>query len=196
MAQDALGASAKMVDCVGSSDAFVPTSDKGLVHFCNARERSPARADNVFVPEMGVGYEEHRHSKSPRKTPPRLTGKPSGRNARKNSRELSRNLITPFGSQNCSRTGPGLQPLVFCIVVAHGPSRMNSPAALVFCVRIAGDLTKMRLIARLRVDKSLIFRDKTTKEATPSTAAPPLQEARSWLTRAAETYLTDFIASK
>lgn len=75
---------AEMVDYVGCSDALVPTSDKRLVHLRSACERPPARADNVFVPEMGVGCEKHRHTKSPRKTPPgRLMSKPAGCNARK-----------------------------------------------------------------------------------------------------------------
>ena len=33
---------------------------------------------------------------------------------------------------------------------ANGPFRLNSPAALAACVRIAEDLTKKRLIERLR----------------------------------------------
>jgi hypothetical protein len=46
---------AKMIDCVGWSDALIPTRDERLIHLCSASKRPAARADDVFVPEMGVG---------------------------------------------------------------------------------------------------------------------------------------------
>lgn len=53
---------AEMIDCVARSHAFIPARDQRLIHFRNACERAAAQADDVFVPEMGVGYKEDRHA--------------------------------------------------------------------------------------------------------------------------------------
>ena len=49
-------------DCVGCADALIPTRDERLIHLRNASERPAAHANDVFVPEMGVGNKEDRHA--------------------------------------------------------------------------------------------------------------------------------------
>ena len=61
---------AKMIDCVGCADALIPTRDERLIHLRNASERPAAHADDVFVPEMGVGNKEDRHAANSLARPP------------------------------------------------------------------------------------------------------------------------------
>lgn len=61
---------AKMIDCVACADALIPTRDERLIHLRNASERPAAHADDVFVPEMGVGNKEDRHAANSLARPP------------------------------------------------------------------------------------------------------------------------------